>query len=81
MHKTIAAASISVLLAGCAQEAGQGFSNPGGIMGEATKNNTAIMNGSQDYAINLGRRFASEVPSTITFAFNTPIGTVTTTLS
>lgn len=38
--------------------------------GNATMNNTALQSGQKDYTIALGNRFASEVPSTITFAFD-----------
>ncbi|MDN5789104.1 OmpA family protein [Pseudorhodobacter sp.] len=38
--------------------------------GNATMNNTMIQSGEKDYTIALGKRFADEVPSTITFAFN-----------
>jgi peptidoglycan-associated lipoprotein len=38
--------------------------------GNATMNNTLIQSGQKDYTIALGKRFATEVPSTITFAFN-----------
>jgi outer membrane protein OmpA-like peptidoglycan-associated protein len=41
-----------------------------GHFGEATMNNSLIQTGAVDYRIQLGRRFASEVPSTITFPFN-----------
>jgi outer membrane protein OmpA-like peptidoglycan-associated protein len=38
--------------------------------GNATMNNTLVQSGQKDYTIALGNRFASEVPPTITFAFN-----------
>jgi len=38
--------------------------------GNATMNNTQIMTGEAGYTINLARRFASEVDSTVTFDFN-----------
>jgi peptidoglycan-associated lipoprotein len=38
--------------------------------GNATMNNTLIQSGQKDYTIQLAGRFAREVPSTITFAFN-----------
>jgi outer membrane protein OmpA-like peptidoglycan-associated protein len=38
--------------------------------GNATMNNTLIQSGQKDYTIALAKRFATEVPSTITFAFN-----------
>lgn len=41
-----------------------------GNFGNATLNNRLIQTGEKDYTINLARRFAAEVPSTVTFAFN-----------
>ncbi|MEH7829694.1 OmpA family protein [Gemmobacter denitrificans] len=41
-----------------------------GAFGQPTLNNTLIMSGERDYRIELGQRFAREVPSTVTFAFN-----------
>lgn len=40
-----------------------GFGNP-------TMNNILVMSGQRDYHVNLANRFASEVPSTVNFAFN-----------
>lgn len=40
-----------------------GFGNP-------TMNNVLVMSGQRDYHVNLANRFAAEVPSTVTFAFN-----------
>jgi outer membrane protein OmpA-like peptidoglycan-associated protein len=44
-------------------------SNNGGF-GNSTMNNTLVMTGQADYRINLNNRFATEVPTTINFAFN-----------
>lgn len=41
-----------------------------GGFGNATLNNTLVQTGQRDATYALGTRFASEVPSTITFAFN-----------
>lgn len=41
-----------------------------GVFGDATINNTAIQTGAQSYRINLANRFASEVQTTVNFAFN-----------
>ncbi len=41
-----------------------------GDFGNSTMNNTLVMSGQRDYVVNLGKRFAEEVPSTVTFAFN-----------
>jgi len=43
-----------------------GFGNP-------TMNNTLVQSGQRDYTINLSHRFAAEVPSTVTFAFNSAV--------
>lgn len=41
-----------------------------GTFGNATLNNRLIQTGEKDYTIDLAKRFAAEVPSTVTFAFN-----------
>ncbi|HQU69457.1 MAG TPA: OmpA family protein [Albidovulum sp.] len=41
--------------------------------GNATMNNTMVQTGERDYAIDLTRRFASDVPSTVNFAFNSSV--------
>ena len=41
-----------------------------GQFGNATMNNALVQTGQQSYTVALGERFAAEVPSTITFAFN-----------
>ena len=38
--------------------------------GQATLNNVAIQSGQMNYAVQLGTRFAQEVPHSVTFAFN-----------
>lgn len=42
----------------------------GGDFGNATMNNTLILSGEKNYVLDLAKRFAEEVPSTINFAFN-----------
>ncbi len=42
----------------------------GGQFGAATNNNLGIQTGDKSYTIQLARRFADEVPSTINFEFN-----------
>ena len=68
MFRKFAALGVTFALAACAQEAGHQVDS--GVFGNATMNNTMIMSGEKDYVIALGNRFASEVPSTITFAFD-----------
>lgn len=41
-----------------------------GQFGNATMNNSLVQTGQQSYTVALGERFAAEVPTTITFAFN-----------
>jgi len=41
-----------------------------GSFGNATANNTLILTGERQYAFDLGKRFASEVITTVNFAFN-----------
>jgi outer membrane protein OmpA-like peptidoglycan-associated protein len=64
------------LLAACAPdptrpsfsgEAGQAAS---GGFGNATLNNVLVQSGERDYAASLSGRFASDVPTTVNFAFN-----------
>lgn len=71
MFKVITALGLTVALAGCAEEAGNQVD--GGAFGNATMNNTMVMNGQQDYAISLANRFAEEVPSTVNFNFDSTI--------
>ncbi|WP_252737489.1 OmpA family protein [Citreicella sp. C3M06] len=44
-----------------------------GDFGNATMNNTMAMRNPQSYALDLGRRFAQDVPSTVNFAFNSAV--------
>ncbi|WP_370402262.1 OmpA family protein [Sulfitobacter sp. JB4-11] len=41
-----------------------------GSFGNATLNNRLVQTGERDFTINLARRFAAEIPTTVTFAFN-----------
>lgn len=59
------------MIAGCANEAG--FRVDGGAFGNATMNNTLVMNGDRSYAIGLANRFADEVPSMVNFAFDSVV--------
>ena len=45
----------------------------GGNFGGATMHNTQVMNGERSYVYDLSNRFASEVPSMVTFAFNSAV--------
>jgi len=44
-----------------------------GDFGEATMNNRLVQTGAQDYTVNLARRFASDVNTTVNFAFNSTV--------
>ena len=72
--------SLAALTAGCApvshdpvytafhREAGAVIDN--GEFGNATMNNTQVMTGEKQVTYNLAQRFATEVNTTVTFAFN-----------
>ncbi|MCH5378088.1 MAG: OmpA family protein [Planctomycetes bacterium] len=68
MMRWITAVGLLASVAGCAQEAGQSVDT--GTFGNATMNNTMVMDGSKDYALVLGQKFAEQVPNTVNFAFN-----------
>lgn len=79
MHKLIIGLGSALALAGCGQTWGPvpnsflreaGAQADTGEFGNATMNNTMIMTGERDYVVSLANRFAKEVPSTITFAFD-----------
>jgi outer membrane protein OmpA-like peptidoglycan-associated protein len=61
-----------VLVTGCGAEFYReaGATTDGGDFGNATMNNTMLMNGDRSYVLDLGQRFAEEVPSMVNFAFN-----------
>lgn len=68
-HLTLFAATAVLGLAACSdQEAGSQIDT--GDFGNATMNNTLVQNGERSFVVDLSRRFAAEVPSTINFAFN-----------
>ncbi|SLN49651.1 OmpA family protein [Pseudooctadecabacter jejudonensis] len=80
--KPMAILSAAVLaLAGCNQIAGgtqwQDFNTreagseiDSGFFGNATANNTSVQTGASSFAVNLNRRFSSEVNTMVTFPFN-----------
>ena len=72
MKTTVILLGATLALGGCGaqflREAGTSIDN--GTFGNATMNNTQIMAGEKNYVIDLARRFAADVPSTINFAFN-----------
>lgn len=68
-------------LAGCSRETNiaRAFYSEAGSeietrdFGNATMNNTLVQRGERDYAIDLTRRFAADVPNTVNFAFNSSV--------
>ncbi len=66
--KTLTIIASMAVLTNCSQEAGS-FIDEGGF-GSPTMNNMLIQTGQKSYAVDLSNRFASEVPSTVNFAFN-----------
>lgn len=78
MKYLVATAAIAVSLAGCTdgnnffptfnREAGSQINS--GTFGNSTMANTMVQTGQSGYTINLARRFASEVSSTVNFPFN-----------
>lgn len=79
MTAALAAATLSACSAGDQEIALTSFFSEAGSQldtgnfGEATMNNRLVQTGAQDYTINLARRFASEVNSTVNFAFNSTV--------
>ncbi|WP_299924587.1 OmpA family protein [uncultured Pelagimonas sp.] len=77
IRTTITGIAISFALAGCGSEpvAGAFHREAGSLIdtghfGNATMNNTQIQNGEKQYVYDLSQRFASEVMTTVNFAFN-----------
>ena len=78
MKQLITTAMAAALLAGCSTTSDDfsqlqyeaGAVIDGGQFGNATMNNVMVQSAQEDYRVNLARRFASEIDSTVTFAFN-----------
>jgi outer membrane protein OmpA-like peptidoglycan-associated protein len=68
MLKLLLVLGLTVAVSACNREAGHEVD--GGTFGNATMNNTQVMNGEKNYVISLANRFAAEVPDTINFAFD-----------
>ena len=72
LMKTLLTGTALLALTAC----GPDFNRPVGStalqsdFGNATMNNALIQSGQKDYVLALGKRFRAEVPSTVTFAFN-----------
>ena len=79
--KTALLATSLFVLANCSQETNvvRAFNSEAGSFlemgdyGNSTMNNVLIQSGQKSYAIDLSNRFASEVPSTVNFAFNSAV--------
>ncbi|MBM1815172.1 OmpA family protein [Pseudosulfitobacter pseudonitzschiae] len=77
-NQTVSALALVAALAACTstdpvytqfyREAGSTVND--GSFGAATNNNIQVMNGERQYTIDLANRFATEITSTVTFAFN-----------
>ncbi len=68
MLKLLFVLGLTVAVSACNREAGHAVDS--GTFGNATMNNTQVMNGEKSYVISLANRFAAEVPNTINFAFD-----------
>ena len=82
MKKTLLILSAGIVtLAGCSREtnfARSFYSEAGSEIetrdfGNATMNNTEVQKKEHDFAIDLTRRFAADVPNTVNFAFNSAV--------
>lgn len=69
MLRIASAAAGLALLAACSPNE-SGSAVDGGNFGNSTMTNTLVMTGRQGYVHDLSARFAAEVPSMVTFAFN-----------
>ena len=72
MLKKIAAIGLVLTLGACAHnEAGRSLD--GGTFGNATLNNSQIHTGDRNFTVQLAQRFASDVPTTVNFAFDSTV--------
>ncbi|OUS36008.1 hypothetical protein A9Q94_10890 [Rhodobacterales bacterium 56_14_T64] len=68
MIKHAAVLGLGLSLTACGYEAGHELDR--GSFGNSTLNNSLVMSGERDYAVQLAHRFAQEVPPTINFDFD-----------
>ena len=68
MIKHAAILGVTLMASACAREAGHEIDR--GAFGNATLNNSQVMSGERNYAVQLANRFASEVSPTINFDFD-----------
>ena len=77
--KFILTAAVGItLVAACTQESSRAFYGEAGGFGDngfgnSTMNNTLVMSGEKNYVYSLAQRFASEIDSTVNFAFNSAV--------
>lgn len=71
MRELILVTGVAAMLSGCNEPAGDFVTT--GDFGQATKNNSLVMQGDLSYAAALNSRFAREVPTTVNFAFNSDV--------
>lgn len=71
LRASLAGVALLALVACGDHESGAELSTTG--FGDATMNNTLIQSGEKDYVMELGGRFAREVPDTVNFAFNSAV--------
>lgn len=71
-HRIFIAIAVTTTLSACAGQSffGEAGNQDNGSFGNATMNNSLLMMGKMQATTSLTHRFASEVPSTITFPFN-----------
>jgi len=76
MLRSLLIAALAIALAGCSPElrsAPAGSIIDTGDFGNATMNNVLVQSGQRSYVVALGERFAREVPSTVTFEFDSAV--------
>lgn len=71
MRELILLAGLAAVLSGCDEPAGDFVTT--GDFGQATKNNSLVMQGELSYAVALNERFSREIPTTVNFAFNSDV--------
>jgi len=76
MVRSLLIPALALALAGCAPEfksTPAGSSIDTGDFGNATMNNVLVQSGQRSFVVALGERFAREVPSTVTFEFDSAV--------
>lgn len=73
LRTTVSVLALVALTACSDMELGSELDYDGTAFGNSTMNNTLIQSGQLDYVMQLGGRFAQEVPDTVNFAFNSAV--------